>query len=289
MKVLRSLRDIWVPNKITKAYVSGQRTQYIHPFRFYFICLVVFFGLVSLNLKNFSFDSDKVETLKEDFQLFDKYQEIESKLDSLNANNAFQAMEERLFDENIRNDSLESFYISLGFLQNGNTQFSERDLITLKPDSIFKKYNIEGKLDQFSVRQTIKIKNSPDKVMRIYIGNMLWGIILITILMSLVLKLLYIRHKSYVVEHFLHVSHFHCLLLLLVSILLIINLWQQVPISVYTSTIGLAGLYFFYSLKRYYSQGFFKMFIKANIIVIAYTIAFSLVIAIIFIFTAATI
>lgn len=58
-KMLRSLRDIWIPNKISIDFLSGGRSTYVNHFRFYILSLGLFFTLLTLSLKKADLNFEK--------------------------------------------------------------------------------------------------------------------------------------------------------------------------------------------------------------------------------------
>ena len=75
VKMLHSLRDIWIPNKITKTFLEGKREYHVHPFRFYFICLIIFFTLLSFLIKNWDFEDFE---LKESISKYELYHKLDT-------------------------------------------------------------------------------------------------------------------------------------------------------------------------------------------------------------------
>ena len=45
-KIWRTLRDIWIPGKLTREYVQGKRVSYYNPIRIFVVTLVSFFTLL---------------------------------------------------------------------------------------------------------------------------------------------------------------------------------------------------------------------------------------------------
>lgn len=45
-KIWQSLKDIWVPARLTLAYIAGQRAKYYNPIRFFLVVLLASIGII---------------------------------------------------------------------------------------------------------------------------------------------------------------------------------------------------------------------------------------------------
>jgi|GEM_PF-2879393 len=73
-KIWRTFRDIWIPAKLTNAYISGKRVTYYNPIRIFIISLFTFFALYLFNIKSYIDKVDyvilfKVEDVPLDFEI----------------------------------------------------------------------------------------------------------------------------------------------------------------------------------------------------------------------------
>lgn len=164
---------------------------------------------------------------------------------------------------------------------------STYDVYSLSESEIDKKYNVTGKLDRFIIHQFMRMQKDQGSIVKSLISNMLWGILLLTVIMALVLKILYFRHGSFFVEHLLHIANFHSLGLFLSSILLLVMLFIDInEPETYINLIVLGTIpYLFTSLKRYYGQGFWVTLIKMAFLGFGYIFGISIIMVIIAIFT----
>lgn len=286
-KLIHSFKDIWKPNAITTSFIAGKRNYYVHPFRFYFVCLIVFFGLVSISLSNLDVGSNgKIETVSkfdiytmiDTFSLDSQLQCEQTILDSLKSN----------IPEDIKNVKSDTFINATIFGSDLDSYgISTYDALTLDNKSLEEKYNVNRKVDKMVIHQFRHLLKDQETFIRKGIANLLWGILLLTALIALLLKLLYFRHSSYYIEHLLHVSNFHSMILLLGSMAMILNLiW---PFSFFENAISIiilyGLLYFIISLKKYYNQGIFITLFKIAILGMGYVFSLTLIIVIIAIFT----
>ncbi len=164
---------------------------------------------------------------------------------------------------------------------------STLDAFKLENEDMFEKYKVVSRKDQYILSQFKRVATHPESAIRFFIGNLIWGLILLTIMIAAVLKLLYIRHESYYIEHLLHVSNVHCLILLLISFVMLLHLitaLELFPEMIFFSL--LAGiLYFLISIKSYYGEKLIKTLGKLLIINVFYFICVGIIMTIIGVFS----
>lgn len=293
-KMLRSLRDIWIPNKISNSFLSGGRTTYVNHLRFFIICLAVFFGLVALNMRSANLELHDLEKQAILSHMLYEVEELEKKQIASCDTVFLDSLKQRLFsDLTFDGDStirVDNNTVDLEFTDK-STSFDLGDIYNMSPDSLLAKYNVTSPTGRFFATQGIKIVKDGGSAVKFWVSNMFWGIILITILMAIFLKIIYYRHHSYYVEHLMHMINFHCVLLILLSVKLLLSLIGelmpglkliQLPEFLLTSLmIVLSAVYLNVSLKRYYSQTWLNTIIKAILLLMAYIICISFVIVII--------
>lgn len=308
-KLLRSLRDIWIPNKISQNFLSGGRRTYVNHMRFFIVCLASCLTLLALHLKRA--DLSGIEDLQKSglkAGLKTKFLEFKKTtggtcdslvLDSLSSVlfgwESLEEYDDGEENEDVDEDGVVMDTISMdgsknvitvnrpvdaeeGEISFNNETYNFYDIYNLSPDSIFTKYSIEDPRKQYLLKQGIKTMKNGGTAIGFFISNMLWGILLVTIIMAFVLKLLYLRHKSYFVEHLMHMINYHCVFLISLSVLLLLDLFIEVPGALYFLVILLSGIYLNISLKKYYRQSWIKSIIKAILIFYAYFISFTIAI-----------
>jgi len=79
-KIWRTFKDIWVPARLTIAYISGKRVMYYNPIRIFIVSLFTFFALYLFNIKNYI---DKVDNVMEQQEYETWKDDLEIKYDSL--------------------------------------------------------------------------------------------------------------------------------------------------------------------------------------------------------------
>ncbi len=274
MKLLRSFRDVWIPNKIGKSFLAGKRSEYVNHFRFLFICLVIFFGLISLNIRSLDLDRLDKEVVEQAVILKIKtdFDSLRTQLPAAAHDTIIDSLVTQLFDKELNN--------SQNFFHFNDVKMTQKDVYYMPIDSLMDKYEIEGQWTRLLLPHIIKTYRSSGSASKFVIGNMLWGFPMVIILLAVFLKLIYFRHHSYYAEHIIHLVNFHCILLILLSILLIYELFRTGELrgELYSSVFILAGCHLTYSLKKYYNESWWKSLIKGFLILFAYTFMISFVI-----------
>lgn len=284
VKMFHSLRDIWIPNKITKTFLQGKREFHIHPFRFYFICLILFFTLFSLTTKHSDFFPTGLQDKLSKYELYLEFDSLSHDYADSCEIGVIDSIKHKMYRGSKKLDR--DTFLNMKFF---GTDFSDYgistyDAMQLEEDKLFEKYEIENKYDRYFVSQVRRVIKTPTTALKFAIGNMIWGLILLTIVMGLVLKLLYIRHDSYYIEHLLHIVNFHCLILLVYSFVLILKM--IVPENYEMDSLIFFGLvaailYLIVSLYRYYRQNVFVTLLKTLFLGISYWLMLIVIIIII--------
>ena len=261
-KFFRTIRDVWIPNRIIKFFIQGKRKVYMHPMRFLFICLVIFFTLLSFSLRNIdvegAIDVDAMVVTNDLYHAFERYNDS---LGIIKDSADVDSIRKHVF-VNYRDLEQDTFFngtfMGLNFDSLG---LITSDVYHMEPDSLWEKYNITSRKEKLIINQIKRVTLDPNQSIRFGIANMLWGFIIITILMAFLMKLLYIRHDVFYVEHLLHVNIFHCQIFLIFSILFGLNFIIDIP-----GELGMLGfipiILLIYSLKDYFKQNIFITIIK---------------------------
>ncbi len=280
VKMLHSMRDIWIPNKITKTFLEGKREYHVHPFRFYFICLIAFFALLSVSTKNLNMDGLHLSDTISKFELYYKFDTISNNYDDECSAGILDSIKNEIYTGQKDLDRDTFFNLEIFGSDLSDYGVSTMDAYNMDMPDIFEKYNVTKKKDQYLLTQYKRVVISPESAIRFAIGNMIWGLILLTIIMAGVLKLLYIRHECYYIEHLLHIANFHCLTALLFSIVMIINLIfpHKALLGSLIIIVSLGTIfYLLVGLNRYYREPIFRTAVKSLIIGTFYWLAIGII------------
>lgn len=126
-------------------------------------------------------------------------------------------------------------------------------------------------------KRMIRLSRADDNDLRRYIvGNLSLAMFVLLPLFALVLKLFYFRRNKYYVAHLIHTIYLQSFAFILYSLSLsLLNLFPTLEESkgaLLFFTFLIFFVYFLFSLKRLYSQGYGKTFLKTVLLTIAYGI-----------------
>ncbi|PHI18932.1 hypothetical protein CEQ90_15510 [Lewinellaceae bacterium SD302] len=281
-RVFRTLAALPVPGKLTKAYSAGRRKPFLSPLRFFFIVTVVCLAAFSALLKqSVGDDMDESRAERHRKGYYDIFQdELAQRADSLAAispdSNCANLVSEV---SNLGQAQISHFSIGIVYLEwQGGLAFQERnfsipvsEFVSLRPSEIADKYQIKGWFNRYQVYQMLRINDSGSDAIPILLGQTVWGILLLIPLCALALKLVFIRRKYLYVEHFIFALHVHTFIFLWLTCATLLYLFAGQNL-LYWLTIGVAPLYFLFSLRRYYGQSWWKVFLKAILLYFSYVV-----------------
>ncbi|MBT8191390.1 MAG: DUF3667 domain-containing protein [Saprospiraceae bacterium] len=281
-KLFKTFRDVWIPNKITKAFIAGKRKKYVHPFRFMFILLIIFFGLISLSMRETTLIETTDPAVKlARHELYEKFLDYRDSIKNSSDTILLDSINSHVFDHEqftLKDTFLAGDVMGIDFRKLG---ISSEDAYGLSRDSLYQKYNITTRKDKLVVNQMIRVMKDPDQSVRFLIANMLWGIVLLTIILAGILYLLYIRHENYFVESVMHMIHYHVLFLIIMSLFLIVNLFWKINSNFFLLAFLIPLVYLFCNLKMYYDQSILKTLVKLVLLKGIYFISLMIVLAVI--------
>jgi hypothetical protein len=275
-KVWLSLKRLFIPASLTKSFVAGKRVQLVNPVRFFLFFLL-------LHLASLAFLYSTLEKYIPNDTFIRKTEQIRLslKVDSLANQPAIgidsvqiDSLRKYLFDKDVLStDTTSTQYFMINVMKGVLKEYkiSQTDLALMDADQLVDKYQITNYLDKIKVHQLYKINENPRGVIRYFIGNLFWTIILLSVLTAIFMKLLYIRNHVYLTEHLVLSIHMHTFALLIGTL---IALWLSTEVPIYNGDVELNAfylliplvIYLVLSLKKYYQQSWLKTLIKAALI-----------------------
>lgn len=304
-RLFRSLRDIFIPGKITVEFFKGKQKRYPPPVQFLFV--VMFFFLFSFNhlvgTKGIRFSTNQsgvnMQERKERFDLYETgkqytaVQRLWQEYDSLPPAYQTPAVREALdslfnrtygdaadkFSRALSSADpsaagvLDSMAINLGF---HSIKIATPDIFQLEPEAIIAKYHIESWLDKIMVRQGIKTMKAPESLVKTYMGSLVWTILAQIALLSLLLFLLYWKQHRYYVEHFVFLLYQHTALFLILTIAIWIHYFMRFPWWLWVLLLNSLPISQLMAMRRFYGQGFWLTFGKWAFFSIIYLVGFIL-------------
>lgn len=277
-KLFTTLRDIFIPGKLTIEYFKGKRIRYFHPLRLFIVLAALLLAAITFSLKDELVNSDLLETTTiTTATTIDIVQQI----DSFNQ----QGLKKQLYDS-IAYCSIENFkYNILGDyedvpagsnkinfnLGNNSINMKGSDMLRYSAEELIEKNNIKGFWAQLLFKQGVKFLNDTKAFGQYLISNSVWLVLLMMPFLALILKLFYLRHGKYYVEHLVFSLHTHSFIFLLFTLTVLLSYFLNID-----AFIGILLLisvaYLCIALKKYYLQSWRLTLVKLFSISFCYSI-----------------
>ena len=149
-----------------------------------------------------------------------------------------------------------------------------KDALEMREKDLANKYGLTGFWERLFFVQNIRILKAGDEVVFYALGNVIWMMLLMMPLLALALKLFYIRHGHYLVEHLVFALHTHSFVFILVTVAFLVGMLTS-PDVVALWSVVITALYVLLAMKRYYRQGWIKTLIKYSLASFMYLFLFS--------------
>lgn len=274
-KIFRTLGAIFIPGKLTNAFLNGQRLKYYHPFRLFLVLIVISLAILNFqdNISTLSnLDIERIESLKERKRLMgvlDKgIQSISEKtnqqsvlesldtlstyfnkhsgkqIDSININDALSIMDD--FDFNIAVEDFE--------------KYSGQEIIDV--------YQVKGLYKRLMVQQKVKMIKEGTSFIPFVMGKITWVIFFVMLLLALIFKIFYVTRDILYLEHLIFSIHLNSFFVIIMSILLLLP-GETTEVFI-PWTILLMAIYLFIAMKRVYKQSYFMTSLKFLLVLFCY-------------------
>ncbi|MEQ1746699.1 MAG: DUF3667 domain-containing protein [Saprospiraceae bacterium] len=305
------LGQMFIPGFVSQEFFAGRRKRYPHPIRFFFI--VAFLFLFTLNHLTDASESSGVRASSdnggikftqpqdrgEKINFYEtgrraaEFEKMRREFDSLPpelktpaTRKAVDSLLQRTYgqsaekfsrllsttEDSTQANSPDSMSLNLGFK---NIRMATSDVFLMEADAIADKYKLDHWLDRVLLKQGIKAIQTPDALMKAYLGSLAWTVLALIALLSAVLTLLYRRQKRFYVEHFIFLINEHTGAFLVLILAFCLNaVW---PLGGYWAlpVIWLTASPFV-AMRRFYGQGWGLTILKATVFSFAYLIGFAL-------------
>lgn len=279
-RFFQSFLKLLIPGKLTIEYISGKRKRYFNPVRLFIFSMVFHFAVIAyiskdlqVQLGDINHSSDLAKNVAE-YNLLQAYDSLINVI-PIDTTQEMDSLRSHLF-ENVINGMGDSINIQEnGIVQlsgtTNNRSYHIDDILNMDESKFLDHYKIEGFKQRLFTRQTLRMYRNPQALFGYFIGNLLWAVVLSILFLTLVMKLLYIRKKRFFVEHLILLMHIHSFIFIMVGLALIIDRLLNNAIGPWLwTTSGIAAIYFFWSMYKYYGQGFFKTFMKYLFVLLSY-------------------
>lgn len=297
-----SLRDLFIPGRLTEVYFAGKHKRYFTPLRLFLVMGVLHFTLLGYFIeRDLSPVLDKFQHQREEEAVKSVWrQQFDSTAQAvLQDLPAAQVRGGQLLLDSLRahlggvDTSLNNTRSQVGYFSYAKGKFdvhelniSQAELYSWTPERIIAEKKITDPIAQIQVRQFVKLIQRPDQFTGFILGKLIWMVAAMILAMALLMKLLYIRRGYYYVEHLVFNLHYHTIAFLLISLSLGIAGGFTPESGISGIAVLLMQIYLLIALRRYYRQGWIKTFFKFCIYNFSYLIIFTLFLSITFVITA---
>jgi hypothetical protein len=292
-RLIHTFRDIIYPSKLTNTYIEGKRKYYVNPARLFVFMLIgiitVSLWLANLDNTLIEGDLDLIHSRAEKSTMLEKYDDLTDSLLLENIGPISDTIRAKLFknvykpeNDTIGLNNVEFFGSNRDIRKYG---ISSYDAVHLPTGKIFTKYKITDFWDKQHARIFIRIITNPANSLIYILKNLTWAVFISLILISIFMKLIYIRGYYYIVEHAVLQLNLHSFYFVAISTVIIIDTFINSVFTEYDGNIQsiIYGLIFlfvggvqFFAIKKYYKHGIFRALLSQFLINFAYLFFFFL-------------
>ena len=292
-KIFRTMAYLVVPGKLTQHYIQGKQVRFISPVRLFLVSAILFFSVISFLI--FRYQERKIQELGDSLVIKDGYRA--AFMDELDAIRLqwLDTLPQGLTDTvgtvaildtfmasipDPRQDSMALTYLdwhpdsSFGFR---SVSIAKRDFIEVPIDELPGKYGVRSFLGSTVIKQLVKLQLKLGQFIGFVVSQTVWTFLLLIPLLAIVLKLLYIRHPYYYMEHLVFAFHLHAFVFLLSGLVLLGTYsLAESDLSAFSANLALLSLvYIWLSMKRMYGQRIIKTSVKFVLFSMLYMMLFT--------------
>lgn len=274
------------PGYIAKEFVKGKRLQYLHPAQYYLFVSVLFFFILSFKVNEYNRDADLA--LKKGFELEKKVNinkepildslDVGKLTDSIFNNGAIEVRlndeERRQIDSTIKTNIAKSSKNSLNFgydtkkvdslINAGAPENEQLTAMGLKED--------DGFIKQTVIKQLLKFhKQKGGGIVSVFFDTIPVALFLLLPIFAIILKLFFWRKGSYS-YHLVFSFYYFSYLFIILSLLIGVNYFVDIPAWIELIVVWSTFFYLWFSMKRFYEQGYFVTLLKTGLISFSYSV-----------------
>ncbi|TXD84153.1 DUF3667 domain-containing protein [Subsaximicrobium wynnwilliamsii] len=269
---------VFKPGFLPTKFIEGKRSRYLHPAQLYLFISVVFFFILSLSTNSQpekinqellrTKSSEKASVLQDSIEAkqLDSVDRAEAKA-FLKNNKWLGSVPEQKIDSILADPNVNKNDISFGF---DELKLDSLIAANASDKEIFKAMEMNddaGWLKRKFYGQILKFYKSRDggSILKVIYDKIPIALFFLLPLFALLLKLFYSKKGNYT-HHLVFSFYYFSFLFLIFSIIFGINLIWNVSGWLDFLLLFSAFVYFLIALKRFYHQGWFVSFFKANVI-----------------------
>ena len=273
------------PGYLANKFVEGKRLLFLHPAQFYLFVSVIFFFLFSFQAREYTSKADKA--LKKGFES-DKIVALDSvpnkTLDSISMTKINESLKDKNIEIGLDMEDLKELDSVIKNSSNKDDDFNllynydkrkvdsliaisapeEEQLkaMGMKEDAGFFKRRFYTQLLKFQ-------KNSGGGILQAFFDSIPMSLFILLPIFALLLKLFYWKRGSFS-HHLVFSFYFFSFIFVVMSLILFVNLFHDVPDWIDWSILLSTFLYLIIAVKQFYRQSYFISFVKTGFITFLY-------------------
>jgi len=282
----RTLKNLFIPGKLTLEYFSGKHRQYVPPLRLLLISSVLV--IIAMSFQDFQSATNHRYNIKErilkNYERTRLYRTMEGIVDGTNiifpepqteiiTDTILSAFEDSLLvllyaDGYRYMDSIDlNRYATLGTEK--IEKISKYDFLNKTENELVAIYKKDaGSLERLVFKQKAKYIKDESQLSAAIIGHATWAVLLMMPCLALILYFLNFRHDYYYIEHLIFAFHIHAFSFLVLTVLITgMNIF---PWWILLMLMLIIWIYVFISMRRVYRQSVWKTLFKFLVLGIAY-------------------
>lgn len=273
------------PGFLAKRFVEGKRLLYLHPAQYYLFASVIFFFLFSFQVREYN---QKVDTvLKKGFEN-DAVLQIDSlqkkTIDSASIAKLTQPLKDKNVITGVDTKELEKLDSIIAVNSNNNNNSSinfgydknkldsliaigapESDQLRamgMEDDAGFLKHRFYSQMLKFQ-------KNNGGGILQAFFDSIPLALFILLPIFAFILKIFFWRRGSFA-HHLVFSFYYFSFLFTLLSIILILNYFWNVPNWIDWFLVLFINIYLFIAVKQFYKQGYILSFFKTGTVLFIY-------------------
>lgn len=279
-KIIRTLGALFIPGKLTNAFLKKQHQKYYHPIRLFLVLIVI-------TLAGFKFQDDipmptslrkgRIETLKERKRLMNVFDKGISSIAENSSDKVTQVTLDSLSKVFYKNsggrvDSIDINQAVRIAVDYEPFRVALEDFGKYSGKEIIDVYEVKGFVNRLKMQQKYKMIQEGTNFIPFVMGKVTWSIFIVLLLLSLIFKILYFKSDFLYLEHLIFGIHLNAFFLIFVSLFTLLS--ENIISTILPWTLALMAIYLFFALKHVYKQSLLLTIFKFALILISIFFSF---------------
>jgi len=279
--IFKTAFGLFIPGRLTTQFFEGRRKSYLHPLRIFLLMSAFYIAVIGFQINGYL--SVKADNMSKEVQAYFVKNEVLNQIDSIQSiqflnqsscvDTSFIDSLRNIYESNVL-DSLDGGTIIIG---EQSEEISIQKFYESSVEELAEEYDINDLKEIMLLKQAKRFINDPDKYIQTIIGNIIWLILLLMPVIALMLKLYYVRHGYYFVEHLVFSFHFNAFAFFLAGMVTWISGANGGAVLAANFA---AAIFLFFAMKKFYQQSYPKTFLKWLLVLFTYFMSTVILVAI---------